>query len=195
MKRVLICCVMLALSIPVIALHFTVSIPAARQVSKRWGCNSRLGCIDCALSAYCYPPQHFYPASLKDLPNEDVCPSLFVCPWTDTRAGESMTNLDEWSELMYLGGLSPDSPPGIPVIVCPPINHKNLGGSVLYSEHWRGWVPSPEIDRVIDRMYAYAESNGLPLVVSAALTKRSNGRYKSVPARSVVSTNSVVPTS
>jgi hypothetical protein len=166
--------------IPVIALHFVVCIPAMRRVATRWQCNSTLGCIDMALSAYCYPPRDTYPSSLSLLSSNDVSPLCFVCPFTDTEP-QWNHNLDEWSDRMYLAGLGPGSPRGIPVVVCPPVNHGNRGGNVLFTDHTRRWIPSPEIDRVIERMYAYSQSNGLRVVVSEALMKRSKGRYKSRP--------------
>lgn len=184
MRRRLKLCAHLFIAAAVIAFYLSVEVPAIRRSSLRSQCNSSLGCIDLSLGSYCYPPVNNYPPSLADLSHTTVTPLTFACPWARTEP-QSLDNLDAWSDRMYLAGLNPATPPGVPVVVCPPINHDGRGGNVLFSEHTRRWIPSPKIDAVIDHMYAYAASNGLRVVVSEALTKRSKGRYASRPSLSL----------
>ncbi len=163
---------------------FIAGVARARPLAIRRACQSNLHCFDLALSAYCYPPRDFYPTTLWSIGEYDVSPLMFICPGhydlPDT-VHLSMSNISQYADLIYVAGLGPDCPADVPVILCPPINHNGKGGNVLFGDHRTRWMPAKEFDRVMAWTYAYAESNGLGVVVSDALTKRSNGRYRSRP--------------
>lgn len=181
MKRRIILCAHLVVGVPVVVAYLATMVPAVNNTANRLACNSTLGCLDICMVAQCYPPVTTYPLSMTDFPRSDVSSWNFVCPTTRTQPPESFANVGVWSERIYLAGMGPASPPGIPVFVCPPCNHRGEGGNILFSHHLRQWVPSPEVDRSIDLMYAHAASNGLRVEVSEALAKRSGGKYRPYP--------------
>lgn len=155
-----------------------------RELAIRATCQNWLYSLDGALTGYCYPPKTNYPPSLSCLGSNDTSPSVLVCPgvWPALKDyPEPLSEMDEYTDYIYVAGLGPTSPLGIPLLICPPINHRGKGGNVLDSDHSLRWVPSPEIDKLIDWTYAHAESNGLRVVVSEALTARSKGKYRSSP--------------
>ncbi|TFH47461.1 MAG: hypothetical protein E4H01_08320 [Lysobacterales bacterium] len=137
--------------------------------------------FDLALSAHCYPPVTNYPAVLSHLSPNDVSPLLFICPGdTEGRSNVAsrVAEADRTTSFIYIGNLSADLSPDMPVMLCPPIHHEGEGGNVLFGDHRTSWTPKPEFDKLIDKLYA---DTNLMIVVSEALTKRSRGRYKSRP--------------
>lgn len=145
-------------------------------------CQSNLHQIDLALSAYCFPPVSNYPLDLALLHSNDVSPRYFVCPTSGNQPG-AMSNVMEWMDYIYVAGLSSDQeyPKNLPVLIEPPLHHDKSGGNALMATHATAWFSAPDLDRLIEWTYAYAQSNGLRVVVSEALMKRSKGRYKSRP--------------
>ncbi len=140
--------------------------------------------IDLALQSYGYPAYSNYPSSLSCLSSNDTCSELLLCPGVkepQRGCARALADMDAYTDYIYVAGLTPASPPGIPIVICPPVNHDGKGGNILDTDHSQRWVPVPEIDKLIDWTYACAESNGLRVVVSEALTKRSKGRYTSRP--------------
>jgi hypothetical protein len=78
-----------------------------------------------------------YPSSLNEIYADVTNRSLFVCPATGHKAGK-MTEIESWSDYIFVAKL-PDvlNDPRVPVLICPPENHKggfglvmNLDGSV-----------------------------------------------------------------
>ena len=167
-------------------------IHRARGLSKRDGCkNGNLGnAIRCALfTSGEWGSSPTNPATLAGLDPGDISPSCLICPQAEASRGcpwpadevVTLRDMDKWTDYIYVSGLLRSNTSILPIVICPPINHLGKGGNVLFTDWRRKWIPSPEIDKLIDWTYAYAESNGLRIVVSEALTKRSNGRYRSRP--------------
>ena len=178
--------VVLTVVIIFVALGALMPIPTARSrdLARRTQCQSNLHSLDIALQGYCYPPVESYPMDLWDLDPHDISQEAFLCPGAGSvREGTelSLSNISRYADIIYVSGLSPKCPADIPVILCPPINHGGKGGNVLFGSHSTRWVLPEEFEAVTDRMYAYAQSNGLRVVVSEALTKRSRGRYTPRP--------------
>lgn len=163
-------------------LFFLLILPAllfpalakTKELARRSACQNNLHQLDMALVAYCYPAQNFYPTNLNQLPTSDVSPNVFVCPGSGNKPG-SLNNVEDWMDYIYVSGQGPSTPAGVPIFICPPEHHKNLGGCVLDSDHSTRWVSKPEIDSIISN----ALSHGA--VVSKRLTGQSGGRYRSKP--------------
>ena len=166
-----------------------------KRFQLRTQCRSQLCNVDLALQTYDYPAYSNYPPTLAAFRPGSMMALGLVCPeatpfprskyrgggLTDEDLGHTLAEMDKWTDYIYVSGLTPSSGTGIPMVICPPINHGGKGGNVLFTEHSVQWMPPPEIDRLIDGAYAYAKSNGLRVVVSEALTRRSGGRYRSSP--------------
>ncbi|TFH12525.1 MAG: hypothetical protein E4H02_12985 [Lentisphaerales bacterium] len=155
----------------------------ARHLAVRTSCQSHLHQFALALAAHCSTNgSDLYPMALTGLSSNDISPLLFICPGDrDARNAPTVATAGPTASYLYIGGLGPKSRANVPLIICPDINHDGKGGSVLFCSHEVKWIRKREFDELIDWTYAYAESNGLRVVVSDALTKRSKGRYKSRP--------------
>lgn len=177
-----------------IAAIFPMTIARPGKLAQRTNCQSNLHQLDLALEAYCYPPVTSYPARLSELSANVVEPRLLFCsglgPSSVSRWEEAgrpaVTDIENSTDYIYVSGLNPESAGGVPLIICPPENHDNEGGNVLFMRHELRWVPSPEVDALIDWTYAYAQSNGLAILVSKGLTHRSKCRYRSVQSPSAI---------
>ena len=157
-------------------------LPAKRAftLAQRTGCQSNMAQLDLALHAHCQGGDR-YPPTLTGLSSNDVSPRTFICPgvnwWQKAPHDAALRDMDKYTDYIYIAGQSPGTPGGTPIIICPPENHHGEGGTVLDADHSRRWVPCPEIDRIISNAYA----NNHTIVVSAALTERTKGRYTSRP--------------
>jgi len=135
--------------IVIIAILAALLLPAiarARELSKRTGCQNNLHQFDLALSAYCYPPQNFYPTNhLNTLPAEDVIPAMFICPGDNTHAAaEDLSKVeDKFSSYYYQGGLSPATAAGTKVVWDKTTsNHVGKGFCGLDTDHSTKWCPT-----------------------------------------------------
>jgi len=146
-----------------------------QDLGARSRCCEHLHYLDKALVAYCSPPATNYPSNLDMLSN-DLSPDLFVCPGSGNKPG-SLTNVMEWTDYIYVTGLSTSTPPGVPVLLCPPENHKGKGGSILDTDHSMRW--STNTDCIISNIMS--ATSGYTVVVSKRLTEQSHGKYKSKP--------------
>ena len=142
-----------------------VWIPHAIELSKRSACQSNLHQFDLALQANCVRGGTNYLDRLSDVPDEDIAPMLFRCPSDPNgHIAASVKEADATMSYIYVGGLPTNCPGDIPLIICPPKNHGNKGGNVLFANHECKWIPCPEIDRLIEQTCAYAKSNNLQIV-------------------------------
>ncbi len=166
----------MVVAIAVAAPMFLGGIGRMRELCKRSCCQSNMHQFDLALQAHCYPPITNYPASLAQLSPNDVSPKLYMCPSDPEKTiADNVANTEDHSSYIYVANLSLTAPPDMPVILCP--NHEN-GGNVLWIDHSTQWLPDSKFDALTDNLYA---DTNLPILVSDALTKRSNGRYYSRP--------------
>jgi hypothetical protein len=79
-----------------------------------------------------WPPSF---ASLSDTTNT----SIFVCPYTGHKAG-SLTNVEEWTDYIYIGGAS-EGMCDVALLICPPENHGGKYGHVLWHCGWGRDLP------------------------------------------------------
>ena len=144
--------------------------------------------LDLALVAHCYPPVTEYPTDLAELNTNDVTPELFVCPVSHNEPG-ALSNTMEWTDYIYVSGLNPTVPEGVPVLICPPMFHqtaKGKGATVLDTDHSTQWVTDTQlVDQLIENPLLRF-SNGVPSTisnlyvhVSPRIEQQSKGRYRS----------------
>jgi hypothetical protein len=147
-------------------------------------CKEALYNIDLALSAVVTAPGHIsYPSTLSELGREGyigLSPFFFV-PHTHKLPPDAvLTNLDRWSEYIYVSNLPRDVPGEVAVLICPPVNHRGAGGHVLFANHRVEWFPAIEVRKLISNPWAkcpapYCYRTNWPIVVSEGLARRMAG--------------------
>ena len=148
-------------------------------------CLSNLHQFDLVLQAYCYPPVENYPTNLTALGTNDIAPRVFVCPGSKNLPGE-LTNVMEWTDYIYISGLSPAAPAEVPVFICPPTFHEGKGANMLMGDHSCTWCSDLEyVDELIENPLAFCSNapaslrSNIYVHVSKRITEQSKGKYRS----------------
>jgi len=149
------------------------AISMVQELGTRSKCQEHLHSLEKALVAYCSTPITNYPSNLNIL-SSDVSPDLFVCPGSWNKPG-SLNNAMEWTDYIYVTGLSTSTPPGVPVLICPPENHLGKGGCILDTDHSTKWYPN--VSSIISNLMS--PTSACTVVVSKRLAEQSHGKYKS----------------
>jgi hypothetical protein len=78
------------------------------------------------------PTEPDYPKSLKELASLTTNNIIFVCPATGHKPADK-ANVEEWTDYIYIGNL-PDvaQDPKVALLICPPENHDNRYGNVVW---------------------------------------------------------------
>src|SRR6476660_9901304 len=74
-----------------------------------------------------------FPSNLNELDKSGMKLNTFVCPATLHKPSSSKS-VDSWTDYIYLAGLLDAPPSEIPILVCPPENHKDSYGNVLWKD-------------------------------------------------------------
>jgi len=143
------------------------------ELGRRIRCQDHLHNLDVAIVRYQESHSNTYPTRLSELVGGGVVAHDFVCPGSHSPTG-SLTNVDQWTDYIYVADKRGLHEPGTPVLLCIPENHLDKGLNLLDSDHSTGWFSMQSVE------HYYADTN-LAFVVSDALTIRSKGRYKSRP--------------
>jgi len=158
-------------------------LPAVRKIqvlSRRDKCISHFYDLRAALDSYrTSNSASTYPSRLSELIDQGVPAADYVCPSSGALVG-ALSNVDLWTDYIYvvdLGG--PHQITDIPILLCPPDNHYDVEGCLLYrGDGFVGCLWKFGFDRLLEQLYA---DTNLQIRVSEALTKRSKGRYRSRP--------------
>jgi len=103
-------------------------------------CTYNLYQIGKGLAMYSMDHNDQYPQDLQTLAIEmKLEPKLFVCPSSKHVAG-SLSNLNEWTDYVYIQGLSATNNAHIPLAYELPINHNGEGVNVLYNDGTVRWL-------------------------------------------------------
>ena len=138
------------LLLPVMALLLPV-ICAGRNVHGRSSCMNNLSQIGRALSMYSMDHNEQYPHDLQTLAVEmKLSPKLFVCPESKHVAG-SLSNLNEWTEYVYVSTSSPTNDANTPIVFEGLANHDGKGANILYNDGSVCWLNYPEYRRSIQK--------------------------------------------
>ena len=66
---------------------------------------------------------------------------LYVCTGSGNIKG-NMTNVHEWTDYVYVANLTDYDSPDVPIVLCPPENHKGKSGLVLFLDgHVESFYP------------------------------------------------------
>ena len=90
-----------------------------------------------------------FPPSLASLADTNA-PGYFVCPCSGHAAG-SMTNVEDWTDYIYLSGRHMDNTMLLDVatLICPPENHGGQFGHVVWGGGWVERLPAEKIRALI----------------------------------------------
>jgi len=162
------------------------AIQEAREMSKRSGCQNNQHRFDLALSHYASLSRSQYPTNLTDLSAGDISADIFTCPGSGNRVGSgTMSTAMEWTDYIYVSGLGPSVPTGVPVMICPPMNHEGNRGSILDTDHHCRMCLRDEVDALIENPLL-RWTNAPPEIrsniyvhVSERITRLSKGKYRS----------------
>src|SRR6266498_2203496 len=82
-------------------------------------------------------------------------PGLFVCPGTGSKPG-LMGEIEEWTDYIYIGGLTDNALQNAAQIISPPENHNGKCGYVLFVDGsvWR--LPPEQVRRLIKNPFSMA---------------------------------------
>ncbi len=162
--------------------------PRARALAPRTACQSNLHQLDLALQANCNPPVDIYPTNLADINPEFVSPKLFVCAASGNLPGD-LTNVMEWTDYVYVSGLSPAAPADVPVLICPPMFHPKghaVGGNALMGDHSCSWYTNVAyLNALIRNPLAFYKDapaslrSNIYVHVSKRIEEQSKGKYRS----------------
>lgn len=87
-----------------------------------------------------------FPGSLNVL--LDASPSLFVCPASGHRSGR-MTNVDDWTDYIYVPNAQDWMRLRLAVLICPPENHHGKYGHVVFGGGMKERLPPDEVRKLI----------------------------------------------
>lgn len=137
--------------------------------ANRTSCASHMSSICAELQAYrASQPLTNYPARLGELKVDAMGAGAFVCPGSGTQAG-SVTNLDHWTDYIYVVDSRPERALEMPLILCPPINHSGKLGGVVDGAGYVTWMQRSEFDSLLENLYS---DTNLTILVSESLAKR-----------------------
>ena len=90
-----------------------------------------------------------FPPSLASLADTNP-PANFVCPSSGHAPG-SMTNVENWTDYIYLSGTHMDNSELLDVatIICPPENHGGQFGHVVWGGGWIERLPADKVRALI----------------------------------------------
>ncbi len=88
-----------------------------------------------------------FPPSLSCLTNAKS--SIFICPETGHSPGV-LTNVDQWTDYIYVPELPDAGRQDVAVLICPPENHGGAYGHVLWGGGWCVRLP-PDKTRALIR--------------------------------------------
>ena len=92
-----------------------------------------------------------FPASFDSL-NKTSNPAVFVCPSSGHPVG-SMSNVDEWTDYIYLSGHGMDGGilADVGVLICPPENHAGQYGNVVWGDGSAKRLSAGQARELIDK--------------------------------------------
>ncbi|MCX6925456.1 MAG: hypothetical protein NT154_19945 [Verrucomicrobia bacterium] len=87
-----------------------------------------------------------FPASLSVLTDAPV--SLFVCPNSGRQPG-AITDVDAWTDYIYVPSTHDWMRLDLAVLVCPPENHGGKYGHVIFGDGWGERLPAAQVRALI----------------------------------------------
>lgn len=117
----------------------TSCLRSAQEKARRCSCHSHLAIIGTTLRMYSSDHHSSFPSALDALGAYGIMPVLCVCPSTRSKVGP-LKNVREWSDYLYISGLTEDDRPNIALIIEKPGNHQGAGGDVLFIDGHVEWV-------------------------------------------------------
>ena len=114
----------------------------AQPRCHRIPCPNNLKQIGLGLKMYAGNHKGRYPDKLVELSRYvGHQSSLLFCPISGSKPGPIET-VDEWTDYVYVSGLSETNAPDTVLMYCPAKNHRGAGGNVLFADGHVEWFNS-----------------------------------------------------
>lgn len=121
---------------------FLPALVCPRERAPRISCANNLKQIGLGIKMYAGDHGKAFPAMLVDtrryLADQ---PRLFICPQSGNRPGPIET-VDEWTDYVYLSGLTSTSAQDKVIVFCSSKNHDWDGGNILFRDGHVEWFNS-----------------------------------------------------
>lgn len=118
--------------------------PTARNRAKRVHCMHNLRQIGLAIERYRVEHGGTNPPSLQVLTNDCNHAKLFVCIASGNPTGD-LSRIESWTSYTY----RPESGTNDVRLFCPPKNHRNEGGNVLFGDCMVAWFDRTRFAEVL----------------------------------------------
>jgi len=115
------------------------AIACSRERLPRIKCANNLKQLGLGMKIYATDHDESFPSKLVDIRNymADQA-SLFVCPASGNKSGPIET-VDEWTDYVYIVGLSETNAPSEIVMYCPSENHGGDGANIFFADGHVEW--------------------------------------------------------
>jgi prepilin-type processing-associated H-X9-DG protein len=131
-----------------------------RTTTPENSCSNNLARIFVALRDAVGESGAYYPKSFKELPGS-IDPNLFVCSESKGLSG-SMSDVEDWTDLIYVGNLTYCGVTGAALVISPPENHGGYYGYVLFCDGSVAKLPAQQVRKLIDDPFAMATLDQSP---------------------------------
>lgn len=121
-----------------------VPCPAARRKATRAQCMNNMRMIGLAIEEYRTEHDGTSPATLGSLTNQAVNPRLFVCMESGNTTGD-LSRVDTWMSYVY----RPNAGTSEVRLYCPPKNHRNEGGNILFGDCSVSWFEKTRFEETL----------------------------------------------
>lgn len=144
-------------------------------------CSNNLAQIYIVLKDAVGPSGAYFPKTLGDLSNNPD-PNLFICSGAESRPGK-MTDIVEWTDLIYVGNLTDSFIMGAALMISPPENHGGVYGYVLFSDGRVERLPAGQIRQLINDPFMMATLEVSPSDTSYNIEHEKKRAIVNVPKR------------
>jgi hypothetical protein len=110
------------------------------------------------------PTSPNYPQTFSDLELDTTNINLFICPVTGHKPG-NIKKVDEWTDYIYVGGLTQIQDPKVAMLISPSENYNNKKGYILYFSGELEQLPESDIRRLIIEPWYFA-TNASPYEIN-----------------------------
>ena len=97
-----------------------------------------------------------YPETLAALAETNA--PMLVCPATGHLPG-LMSDVDSWSDYVYISGDEPTMIQHVALLICPPVNHGGRYGHVLYGNSMCSQISNERFDALMRTPWMHADTN------------------------------------
>jgi prepilin-type processing-associated H-X9-DG protein len=125
-----------------------------KLAGSRERCQANLRIIWKAAKLTGYGEGDRFPPSLQTIFTTAPDPKWYICPASGHNPGDA-TQIDMWSDYVYVSGLNESDPPSCVLAFCPPENHKGEGANVLFVDGSVRWYSVEGFKKLTNDPYIF----------------------------------------